>query len=652
MKKLHLVLAILALAPCGLLRAQSFDLANGRVPLTSLDGLWRFHTGDDPTRSRPQFDDSHWSLLRSDQDWAQQGFEGYGGMAWYRFQVNVPAELEHVSLYLPYIYTSYDVYADGALIGAYGKMPPDPEGDYGGQRYFAYALPAGRQTARTIVVALRVWHDPKLAEYMGGGPHLKGGLVGDSKLIDQRMAQDRIQLYWGATSDQTLALLQILAALGALALFLARRKQSEYLWFCIMMLMSATSRGLRATFSSQIWNYNIYQFLVDIPSISVDLALIFFLLTLLRSKRSRALNFIVAALILVGLMGLLADVPGLPLSSWALFTLGNLTQVPLYIFECVLVLRGIRERSSDARLLAAPVMVRVCSTFFGDAAVITNQLGWQHSISPNVILTRTPCIIYLSQVADALFLLAVLAILILRFARISSQEERFAGEVQAARNVQQYLIPEQLPTTPGLAITSEYRPAREVGGDFFQVLPNADDGSALIVVGDVAGHGMEAGMLATLIVGAIRTAAEFTSDPGDILSLLNKRMQGRGLATCLALRVERDGSATLANAGHLPPYLNGNELPMEGALPLGAVPGISFPVLPFKLAEGDELILITDGVAEAQDAAGHLFGFERIGEMLRTGAAASALAAAAQAFGQEDDITVLMVARMAALASA
>jgi hypothetical protein len=161
---------------------------------------------------------------------------------------------------------------------------------------------------------------------------------------------------------------------------------------------------------------------------------------------------------------------------------------------------------------------------------------------------------------------------------------------------------------------------------------------------------MEAGMLATLIVGAIRTAAEFTSDPGDILSLLNKRMQGRGLATCLALRVERDGSATLANAGHLPPYLNGNELPMEGALPLGAVPGISFPVLPFKLAEGDELILITDGVAEAQDAAGHLFGFERIGEMLRTGAAASALAAAAQAFGQEDDITVLMVARMAALA--
>jgi serine phosphatase RsbU (regulator of sigma subunit) len=154
---------------------------------------------------------------------------------------------------------------------------------------------------------------------------------------------------------------------------------------------------------------------------------------------------------------------------------------------------------------------------------------------------------------------------------------------------------------------------------------------------------MEAGMLATLIVGAIRTAAEFTTDPGHILSLLNKRMQGRGLATCLALRIERDGRATLANAGHLPPYLNGNELAIEGALPLGAIPGIDFPVLHFMLEEGDTLMLMTDGVAEAQNAEGHLFGFERIAEMLLKGVAAAALATAAQAFGQEDDITVLTV---------
>jgi serine phosphatase RsbU (regulator of sigma subunit) len=266
------------------------------------------------------------------------------------------------------------------------------------------------------------------------------------------------------------------------------------------------------------------------------------------------------------------------------------------------------------------------------------------------VLTSRPFPIYAGHAVDALFLLAVFAILILRFTRTRGEEERFAAEVQAAQEVQQYLIPAQLPQTPGFRIESEYRPAREVGGDFFQVLPNAQDGSVLIVVGDVAGKGLHAGMLATLIVGATRTAASFTSDPEKILALLNERLQGRGLVTCLALRIERDGSGVLVNAGHLPPYLNGKEMAMEGALPLGAIPGANFSVLRFRLAEGDSLMLMSDGVAEAQDEKGHLFGFERVAELLSRRATATGLATAAQEFGQEDDITVLTVARLAAAA--
>jgi serine phosphatase RsbU (regulator of sigma subunit) len=75
------------------------------------------------------------------------------------------------------------------------------------------------------------------------------------------------------------------------------------------------------------------------------------------------------------------------------------------------------------------------------------------------------------------------------------------------------LIPEQLPKIPGLAIESEYRTAREVGRDFFQILPVQQDGTVLIVVGDVTGEGLQAGMLVALIVGAIRTAVEYDSDP-------------------------------------------------------------------------------------------------------------------------------------------
>jgi serine phosphatase RsbU (regulator of sigma subunit) len=253
-----------------------------------------------------------------------------------------------------------------------------------------------------------------------------------------------------------------------------------------------------------------------------------------------------------------------------------------------------------------------------------------------------------TEAADFLFLLAVLGILIGRFTRTRSQEESYAREFADAREVQQYLIPAHLPATPGLAIESQYLPAREVGGDFFQVLPDAKDGSVLVVVGDVAGKGLQAGMLATLVVGAVRVGATFTGDPGKILALLNERLQGRGLVTCLALRIERDGNASLANAGHLPPYLNGNEMQMEGALPLGAIGGIEFPVRHFKLNEGDSLVLMSDGIAEAQDADGRLFGFERIGEMLREKVTAAGLAAAAQSFGQEDDITVLTVRSVAA----
>jgi serine phosphatase RsbU (regulator of sigma subunit) len=260
---------------------------------------------------------------------------------------------------------------------------------------------------------------------------------------------------------------------------------------------------------------------------------------------------------------------------------------------------------------------------------------------PKIFVLWRSDLLEVRALAAAAVLISLLALLFREQRQITEESAVLAGEVQAARSVQQYLIPQHMPGTPGLAIESEYRPAREVGGDFFQVLPQAADDSLLVIIGDVAGKGVEAGMLATLIVGAVRTAAAFTSDPARILTLLNERLRGRGLVTCLALHIERDGTASMVNAGHLPPYLNGLEMKVEGALPLGAVPGITFPVSRFQLAEGDSLILMTDGVAEAQNAHGQLFGFDRIGELLQHGAAGAALADAAQHFGQQDDITIL-----------
>ena len=146
-------------------------------------------------------------------------------------------------------------------------------------------------------------------------------------------------------------------------------------------------------------------------------------------------------------------------------------------------------------------------------------------------------------------------------------------------------------------------------------------------------------MLAALIVGSIRTAFQFTSDPGRILALLNERLQGRGLVTCLALRVDRGGLMELANAGHLPPYVNGKELALGGALPLGALPAVSFPTSRLQLAQNESVLLLSDGVVEARNPQGELFGFERTAAI--SSQSAESIAHAAQAFGQEDDITVL-----------
>ena len=134
-----------------------------------------------------------------------------------------------------------------------------------------------------------------------------------------------------------------------------------------------------------------------------------------------------------------------------------------------------------------------------------------------------------------------------------------------------------------------------------------------------------------------------------VLRALNQRLRGRGeaFATCLALRISAEGEVVLANAGHPTPYLNGKPIEIEGSLPLGLLESPEFTMRRFPLAPGDKLMMLSDGVAEAQDANGQLLGFDRIHILLRGDKSAAAIADAAQAFGQQDDISVISVTRVA-----
>jgi Stage II sporulation protein E (SpoIIE) len=298
---------------------------------------------------------------------------------------------------------------------------------------------------------------------------------------------------------------------------------------------------------------------------------------------------------------------------------------------------GIRRQRVEGWLVLPLVVLRGITVFSAQLSLIHIRVRW-FPFGVNVPLGAI----------SSLLAAVVIALLLLRRLLKSVKRQRLmALDVKQAQEVQQVILPEARLALPGLTIESEYRPAREVGGDFFQIIPHKTDGSLLIVAGDVTGKGLKAGMLVALLVGAIRTEEQHNTDPAGLLSTLNQRLLGRAdaQATCLAMRIEADGSATLANAGHVPPYLNAEPLTMEGALPLGMVEGAESSVMRFHLKEGDRLMLMSDGVAEATDANGRLFGFERVHELLRSARSVAEIAGAAQAFGQEDNISVISVTR-------
>jgi hypothetical protein len=235
-----------------------------------------------------------------------------------------------------------------------------------------------------------------------------------------------------------------------------------------------------------------------------------------------------------------------------------------------------------------------------------------------------------------------------RYLRTRTEMATLEGEMAAAREVQRVMVPEHPPQIGGYSVESVYHPAAEVGGDFFQVIPLSSD-RALVVIGDVSGKGLRAAMIVSMIVGTLRTVSGFTEEPEKILIELNRHLCGHmqeGFATCLVVRLEGQGRLTLANAGHLPPYVNGTEFSLPGSLPLGLDESAAYEQVSLEMAPGDTVVLLTDGIAEAQNALRVLFGFERVESMLQEGATAKIVADAAQLHGQNDDLTILRLARV------
>jgi ketosteroid isomerase-like protein len=245
------------------------------------------------------------------------------------------------------------------------------------------------------------------------------------------------------------------------------------------------------------------------------------------------------------------------------------------------------------------------------------------------------------------------------------ERERVEQELQVARRIQHASLPKEVPTLEGWQISPYYRPAREVGGDFYD-FHLLSDGRLGLVVGDATGKGMPAALVMSTTCGMLQLAARAwgSSSPSEVLVQVNETLLARippnMFVTCFyGVLDPMSGSFAYANAGHDLPYLHRNddaeELRARG-MPLGLMPGMSYEEKEIVLEAGESVLFYSDGLVEAHDPEGEMFGFPRLRALVAEHAEEGSLGTflleelyifVGEGWEQEDDITLLSLERTA-----
>ena len=660
-----LVFLLAALSIPGLAHADTLtvqDPGTGSVPL---DGKWQFHLGDDLTWANPALDDSNWEQINADTTWGAQTHPSYTGFAWYRRHIAIensgPTAAKSLALLIPPVDDAYDLYWNGKKIGSYGGLPPHAVWWLTGHSA-VYTLPVSSGSG---VLALRVWK----AQLASIDLATNGGFESAPLLGDPDVLATQAKLPYYQNDERQLPRILISAVVfvvGILSvlLYLRDRSQGLYLWLAFYLIADGLYGLEHLSAYTLIPTNRQIQLAIQFLQCFQDISMWMILLHLFGMGGIPRWRRITAWLIAIYLAAQVIDVTTIfvwsaswPSMPWIdAISTAVYTTTPLYIF--VIVAAGLKRQK---RATLWPLIAAAC---------LSEGFSWLYQLSSQGIRFTHWKLLDLLQttigfhaggsffglffIFNVVLFLALIFTIAHEFFLEHERQSRIELEIKSAREVQKILVPEETPAIPGFAIASIYRPAEEVGGDFFQVIPSGS-GGALIALGDVSGKGLKAAMTVSLIVGTLRTLAEYTQSPQQILSGLNRRLIGRtdgGFATCVIARIEADGTVTLANAGHLAPFRNEAELPVAGSLPLGLVRDAEYEELDFRLQENDTLMFYTDGVVEARNQAGELYGFERVATLAASNQNVEQIVEAACVFGQEDDITVLRLTRLAESAPA
>jgi serine phosphatase RsbU (regulator of sigma subunit) len=239
--------------------------------------------------------------------------------------------------------------------------------------------------------------------------------------------------------------------------------------------------------------------------------------------------------------------------------------------------------------------------------------------------------------------------------------ERIEQELKIAQIIQQQFLPKSVPDLPSWHVAAFYRPARTVGGDFYDFI-ELPDGRVMFVVGDVTDKGIPAALVMASTHALLRSTAPRLISPGAVLTHVNDLLcadiPAHMFVTCLALVLDPvTGQVEFANAGHDVPYVRTAggvaELRARG-MPLGLMPGMEYEEKSFRFQPGDCALLHSDGLAEAHAPDREMFGFPRVAELAGRGASGEALidlcltelaAFTGPDAEQEDDITLVSLER-------
>ena len=619
--------SILALLAC------AASLA-GQSPALYVDlsGDWRFQSGDHPEYASAEFDDSAWPSIRLPRSGKQP--QGYW---WLRRTIDLPdwADTTQMAITIGGLNEVYELYVNGVLAGAIGQ--PSFFKTYTA-RPRTINIPPGAvpKGARRIHVALRLWYSGILVPLEFGvaglpdaGPYLL--TYGYNAPLDAGRASMAVRER-GAAGILGSASIEFVLGLLLLICWLFQSGRRELAWFAGFLFSEAVTHGWIFFTLAGDWPHGIATFVGNALTIG-PLFLLQFALPLLNdgvTKRTlQAMGWLAFVLQVVSnaTQGQLSFV--FPLTALGLMEAG------LCALMANAAIRAWRQVDRTAgvipagiSLLALSWLVLVLTLITGADMVSLKVYGvhWEFT-SISTILIATGLTVQLIR-------------------GLGAASERLTGEIEAARAVQQLLLPgTSLQSGTGFKVDTVYEPASEVGGDFYQTL-QFPDGGHVVLVGDVSGKGLRAAMVVSVAIGALR--GETSSSPAAILARLNQVLTGHaggGFVTCCCLRYEEGGRVVAASAGHPNPYLDGIEVELDAGLPLGIATDAAYHEMELRLLPGSQITLVSDGVVEAANRKNELFGFDRTGEISTK--SAGEIAAAAKTWGQNDDITVVTVRRNA-----